>query len=189
VPKIFYRFFLLYLSVVVLLGCSSKSPTPSKAHTGAVILPDTQASLPPFLRAAYPGPGSRVAQTAYMTETKSEETQLFYRKLAAICVDVEQRNLLEQSDHDLGGNHHSIRSYLNVSTFGPDSYSIPWCNNCKWASMAGGTLKDERGNEIDGILILCWEVDLAPGVYEATYEYTQTSGRILSYTWSFEITE
>ena len=44
-------------------------------------------------------------------------------------------------------------------------------------------------NEIGGILILCWKVDLVPDVYEVTYEYTQTSGHVLSYTWSFEIIE
>jgi hypothetical protein len=124
-----------------------------------------------------------------MTETKSEETQLFYRMPAAICVDVEQKNLLEQSDYGLGGNHHSMRSYWKVRTLGPDSDSLPGCNNCQWGFEAGGTLKDERGNEIGGILILCWKVDLVPDVYEVTYEYTQTSSHVLSYTWSFEIIE
>jgi hypothetical protein len=123
-----------------------------------------------------------------MTDGDDDSNQFIFRKLAAICVEVEKKNLLEQSDYNLGGDQHAAKSYLRVSTFGPDSHSVSVPDDRVSAIMGGGTLKDERGNEIGGFLVLCWDVDLVPGVYEAIYEYMQ-AGYVLSYTWSFEIIE
>lgn len=185
------RCLLFYCSIIALVSCRDKPTVPIKTRTIAAVLPGSQVPLPLFLRDVYPEPGSQVAQAAYMTGPEDEEKRLFYPTSAGICVDLHLKSLLDQNDNNLTSRDYVGRSHLEVRTLGLDSTSILVRNDLLWVSEAGGTLADERGNEIGGILIVCWkaEADLAPGVYEATYEYAQTSGRVLSYTWSFEITK
>jgi hypothetical protein len=97
------------------------------------------------------------------------------------------RDLLEKNDHDLNTDDHAVRGRLKVYTFDPSSHSIPVCDVAMVSVVDGET--NEKGNFSYGVLTVCWNVDLVPGIYEATYEYTQTSGNVLSYTWSFEITD
>jgi len=182
--KILCRFLLLW-SLAISTGCFDESPASSGTRDTAVVLSATQTPVPSFLRDVYPEPGSRVTQAAHRTETGG----LFYPISAAICVDINQQNLLEQDDNNLNSRNYVERSHLQVSVISPDLYSVPVRNDLRWTSEAGGALNDKRGNAIGGILIVCWKVDLTPGVYEATFEHKQTSGHVLSYTWSFEITE
>jgi hypothetical protein len=170
-------------------GCIDGSSTPPKEQDDVAVLPDIQAPLPYFLQNVYPEPGSQIAQMAYRTGSVDIENRWYYRLSGAICANLDQKSLLEQNDYNFNSRNYVGGSYLRVNTLGPSSYSIPVRNDLVRTSEAGGALSDERGNYIGGILIICWEVELAPGVYEATYEYTQTSGNVLSYTWSFEITE
>jgi hypothetical protein len=188
-PKIFRRSVLLYFYMVMLSGCLSGAPTPSKTLAATAILPDMQAPLPPFLRDVYPEPGSQVTQTAYTTGIGDDENRLFDQFSGAVCVDLNLEGLLEQKDHNLDSNDYVGRGYLEVETLGSNTHGIPVRRDRVWTSEAGGALFDERGNSIGGSLIACWEVDLIPNVYGATYKYTQSSGYVLSYTWSFEITE
>jgi len=171
----------------MLPGCFSRPRTPSKTLDAAIVLLATQAPLPSFLRNAYPEPGSRIAQTAYATGSVDIEDRWYYRLTGATCVNLKARDLLEQNDHDLSTDDHAVRSRLKVYTFDPSSRSIPVRDVVKVSIIGGDT--DEKGNFSGGILTVCWNVDLVAGIYESTYEYTQTSGNILSYTWSFEITE
>jgi hypothetical protein len=173
----------------MLPACASKPSASPETRDTAIALPATQTPLPPFLEDVYPKPGSQVSQTAYATGTGVEEPLPFYWSSGKICADLNQKNLLEQNDYDLNSYNYVERGHLKVSTFGPNPRSVPVRNDLVWSPMAGGATFDERGNSIGGSLAVCWEVDLKPSVYEATYEYTQTSGHVLSYTWSFEITE
>jgi len=172
-PKVSGKFFLLYVFLVTLSGCSTWWSTPCEPDAAAV-LPDTQTPLPAFLRDVYPEPGSRVAQAVYVTWPEDEESRLFRSEPGTICVNLDWENLPEQNDYNLD---RVVRSNLKVSTFSPNPCSISVYKDCVWGAVSLG------------ILSFCWKVDLVPGIYEATYEYKQASGRVLSYTWSFEITE
>jgi len=175
--------------LLTLPSCSNGPSMSSEKDDVAIVLPGTRLPFPSFIRDVYPEPGSYVAQIAYITGREDEENRLFFQMPGTICVDLKHKNLLGQNDFNSDGRTYVERSHLKVSTLGSVRHSVPVRTDVVWSSESGGTLKDERGNEIGGITIVCWQVSLEPNIYEATYEYVQTSGNILSYTWSFEITD
>jgi hypothetical protein len=186
VSKTINRFFLIYL-LVTLPGCLSRPRPPAKTLDAAIVVPAIQTPLPPFLADVYPEPGGRVAQKTYATGTRGEQDQLFWRRLEAICVGINQLNLLGPGDQNLTPHDYVGRSGLRVRAVSPTTCNVPISELT--VAEGGPAFSDERGNAIGGSFIVCWGADLVPGIYETTYEYTQTSGNVLSYTWSFEITD
>jgi hypothetical protein len=187
--RVSYKFLLFGIFVIVLSACLDRSSRPSKENTAVAAFVDIQTPLPPYLRLVYPKPGSQTTRAAYTTGIEDEENRLFDQLHGAICVDLIQASLLEQNDRNLDSEDFVAGSHLRVGTFGSSSYDIPVRHDRIWVSESGGVLVDEKGNTIGASLIACWMADLSPGVYEAIYEYTRTSGSVLSYTWSFEIVE
>jgi hypothetical protein len=117
------------------------------------------------------------------------EDRLLYPLAGAVCVNLTAANLLERNDRDFSTNDYLTRSNINVRTLGPNPRDVARSDDTVIVSVAGGTLKDERGNEVGGTMIFCWQFDLTPSVYEAAFDYLSTSGYVLSYRWSFEIIE
>lgn len=187
-PKYTRGLFLLCLNLN-LVACIQKPTVESETRNARQHAPGVQTPIPGFLKFVYPVPGSQLTQDAYTTGIGDEENRLFDQLQGAICVDLIPANLLEQNDQNLDSEDFVAASYLRVGTYGSNSQYNPVRHDRVWVSESGGVLVDEKGNIIGASLIACWMADLSPGVYEANYEYTRTSGRVLSYAWSFEIAE
>ncbi len=159
----------------------------SPAPTSVDVWPGSQENPPAFFEAIYPRPGSTLSLDTYtsVVELGSKDWPNIgsaeNRPPNTICVALGARYLP-------AGKAIEARDTVVelVATYDQSRLVLGW-DDLESTYVAT--------NQANTFYSYCWQVDLVPGVYEATCEVLLSDRgppsfqEILSYTWSFEITE
>jgi hypothetical protein len=171
---------LLGCFVVALVACGNNAtPSPQKVTP---ILIDTQGPRPPFIE--------RIQLDFDDRRSRARVEEIFGKNvgpLIRICVALDVMEVLVVQDYDMQADDHRMRSTLRVWEVKNGKHLLPDTPLVGQIDTGPSNL-DSRGNSL-GDSAYCWFYGLPPGLYEATFNYRQRTGNILSYTWQIQTVE
>jgi hypothetical protein len=150
----------------------------------------TPMPTPAFLLGVIPEPSERISYEAYKARFKPGELGL--REVGPICVRYDASKLLEYDDEGLRAEDYLARSLLLINgEVWPNSQKPDFYTDALGLAVSRGSTGGSnwaKGNAV-GPFHFCWDVELEPGMHTIEFKTRTTSGKELSYTWSFVITE
>jgi hypothetical protein len=139
-----------------------------------------------FIPRVSPEHGERISYDEYVATSDHDLLVGLHgeRGHSAICVYYNALYVIEEGDEGLRMRDYISRSLLLVN-------GEIWRDSQKpdiARDYLGLVRSLETGNEF-GPYDFCWKIELEPGLHTVEFETRTTSGKELSYTWSFVITE
>lgn len=152
---------------------------------------DLNKPLPPFLHLVAPAPETtyRIGSYALGEHYPPEEVSPAEGSQNRICIQINPRPLLEPGDHFVFSAKYGdflpdrINGYLNGTKLKRDEGVT--------TVMGTDYLQDKNGHiiaEAEGPQVVCWLAELDIGQHNFIVEIEKTSGEIVSYGWSFALT-
>jgi len=176
--------FRLLALIWVLVAATNCSPQPNDTQpvpTPTYIRVRFQAYRPEFLGAIYPAPDSTQSADVYASTIEwgsgewNSPAVALNRAPNTICIELKTRHLPGTPDVTLGDSKIQLLAIQQKS-------QITLRRGDLFVIVQDITPVGES-------VMYCWLADLTPDTYEATYIISPTPSYVLSYTWSFEITE
>lgn len=171
-------FLLLYL----LPACQVTEPTTIQIPT-----PLPRLAFVPFV---HPEPSSTISSQAYFSGVDSN----ILETTNAICLELDAHELIEDGDIGLGWTNYLERSELIVdgksssNVIVPDSY-FGSLSEVIYTFYDPDMEELVEGSYAPGPFTFCWEIILDKGLHTIEFQTRKTSGKILSYSWSFYISD
>jgi hypothetical protein len=146
--------------------------------------------MPAFLPKVYPAPEAVLEYTRYREGATIDRMDV---KLAdAICVTLDGSEIVEAADDGLESVDYLERSQLVVNEGVRDDLE-PLLEMDYLGVLTTQVRDPETGNatilqwNATGPFLICWQVELQPGIQTVEYRIQKSSGIELSYRWHFHL--
>lgn len=150
-------------------------------------IPSPQPTLA-FVPYVHPEPSSTISLQDYISGLDSN----ILETTNPICIELDANEVIEDGDSELGWKDYLERSklfvdgqsYLNIAI--PDSY-FGNLSEVVYTYYNSDTGKMVEASYAPGPFTFCWEVILDKGLHTVEFQTRKTSGKVLTYNWSFYI--